>query len=403
MSPLDGDLLNRRGLRAAATAADPYSTGRRHMSAGQAFIGRWVVSNLMGLSVGDWLALLAENRFAVGPRYWSRAAVISALSLINSGAGLAERIAYGRAIRHARPRAPIFILGHWRSGTTLLHNLMALDPRFAAPNLYETMFPNGFMVTEAWQAPLWKRCVPETRLIDNMKLGTDLPQEDELALAILTRRSPYMGHSFPRRWAFYMRYLDFAGVSEAERQSWKKSFYDYACKLTVFRNGRTLLLKSPPHTARIPLLLELFPDARFIHIHRDPYRVYQSSLHMLTEGLPLAKMQTGDLPNPEDFVIERYTRLYDAYFAASDALPADRIVEVRFETLAQDPIGTIDTIYRRLGIDGVEPLRPALESQQAELRHYAQNSYEPLGMAVRERIAQAWQRSFETWGYDPAA
>jgi omega-hydroxy-beta-dihydromenaquinone-9 sulfotransferase len=401
LTGIDGDLLTRRTLRRLATEADPYATGHSHMSPTQAFIGRWLVSNLMGLSLGDWAMLATENRFAIGPRYWSRAAVTTILSLLNSTFALAERVAFGQAIAAAQPRAPVFILGHWRSGTTLLHNLMALDHRFAAPNLFETMLPHGFLVTESWQAPLWSHFVPETRLIDNMPLGIDLPQEDEFALAILTRYSPYMGHSFPRRWAHYMRYLDFRDVEASERARWQQGVMRYARRLTVHRGGRRLVLKSPPHTARIPLLLELFPDARFIHIHRDPYRVFQSSLHVLTEGLPLAKMQSGDLPAPEDFVIDRYNRLYDAYFGARPGVPPDRLVEIGFSTLQRDPVGTMRQLYRDLDIDGFALLQPALETYCSNLGGYAQNRYPDLDLSLRQRIAKAWQRSFEAWGYDP--
>lgn len=402
MTGIDGDVLDRDGYRGVATEADPFATGRAHMSPVQAFVGRWLISNLMGLTVSGWSNLLVRNRFAIDPRYWSRGLVISLLSLFNSGAHLVERIQYGPAIAAAKPVAPIFILGHWRSGTTLLHNLMALDPRLAAPNLFETMFPDGFMVTERWQAPLWARFVPSTRLIDNMPLGTDLPQEDELALSILTGYSPYLGHSFPRRWEHYMRYLDFRDATPQEKRSWQRGLLAFMRKLTVHRGGRTLVMKSPPHTARIPLLLELFPDARFVHIHRHPYRVYQSSLHMLTQGLPLSKMQNGDLPAPEDFVIERYRRLHDAYFRDRALIPAGRLVDVAFDDLAGDPTATLTRIYDTLGLGSIEPLRGALAKEEARLATYRQNRYRPLPQATRHRIAREWQRAFDAWGYSTA-
>ena len=400
MSGIDGDLLTRQSIRRLATEADPYATGRRHMSPTQAFIGRWLVSNVMGLTVGDWIRLAAENRFAIGPRYWSRATVTTVLSLFNSTFAVAERMKFGRAIATTPVQAPVFILGHWRSGTTLLHNLMALDPRFATPNLFETMLPHGFLVTEEWQAPLWKRFVPDTRLIDNMPLGIELPQEDEFALGILTRCSPYMGHSFPQRWSHYMRYLDFRDVGDDEIRRWKQGFIRYARRLTLHRGGRRLILKSPPHTARIALLLELFPDARFVHIHRDPYRVFQSSLHMLTEGLPLAKMQSGDLPAPEDFVIERYNRLHDAYFGARGDVPRGQLIEIGFDDLRREPVATIARLYEQLELEDFHEMQPRLESYGQTLRDYSQNRYPPLDAQQRRRIAGAWDRSFTHWGYD---
>ena len=400
MSGIDGDLLNRQSIRRLATEADPYATGRRHMSPTQAFIGRWLVSNVMGLTFGDWIGLAADNRFAIGPRYWSRAAVTTVLSLLNSTFAVAERVKFGRAIATMPLQAPVFILGHWRSGTTLLHNLLALDPRFAAPNLFETMLPHGFLVTEDWQAPLWKRFVPDTRLIDNMPLDLELPQEDEFALAILTRCSPYMGHSFPQRWAHYMRYLDFRDVGGDETGRWKREFLRYARRLTLYRGGRRLILKSPPHTARIPLLLELFPDARFVHIHRDPYRVFQSSLHMLTEGLPLAKMQSGDLPAPEDFVIERYKRLHDAYFDARDNVPAGNLIEIGFDDLRREPNETMARLYEHLKLEDFDTIRPRLVAYGETLGNYSQNRYPPLAARQRRRIAGSWERSFARWGYE---
>jgi hypothetical protein len=199
-----------------------------------------------------------------------------------------------------------------------------------------------------------------------------------------------------------MRYLDFRDVEPAQRQQWQRGLLDFVRKLTVYRGGRPILLKSPPHTARIKLLLELFPNARFIHIHRNPYRVFQSNLHMLTEGLPLAKMQSGDLPAPEDFVIDRYNRLHDAYFADRALIPAGHLVDVKFETLAADPVGTLEHIYRALDLGSIETLRPALEAERDRLRSYAQNRYRPLDNRTRDRLAQVWQRSFDAWGYDPA-
>jgi LPS sulfotransferase NodH len=122
---------------------------------------------------------------------------------------------------------------------------------------------------------------------------------------------------------------------------------------------------------------------------------------MLTEGLPLAKMQSGDLPAPEDFVIERYNRLHDAYFADRGLIPAGHLIDVRFEDLAADPVGTLERVYRALDLGPIDPIRPALEAERDRLRDYVQNRYRPLADATRQRLTREWRRSFETWGYDP--
>ena len=101
-----------------------------------------------GLTVGNWLRLLASRP----PMHLSslpRLASISALSVLNSWNELVETcLLGGRVSRQKIEHPPIFILGHWRSGTTLLHNLMTLDPQFTYPNLYHVIYPGHFLLTE---------------------------------------------------------------------------------------------------------------------------------------------------------------------------------------------------------------------------------------------------------------
>src|ERR687897_692102 len=100
---------------------------------------------LAGVTFGDWLALLAANGFRVHPSCLPRALSIASYSLMNSAARCLEQLRYGAAIRKTEVQPPLFVLGHWRSGTTLLHDLLAVDGRFACPNLYEVMYPHTFL------------------------------------------------------------------------------------------------------------------------------------------------------------------------------------------------------------------------------------------------------------------
>ena len=90
-----------------------------------------------GMTVLPWLRLLARNHFAVSPGRIPMALAVSALAPLHSTAALAQRVRFGQALAHpADGPPPLFIIGHWRTGTTLLHELLALDPQFRCPSAF---------------------------------------------------------------------------------------------------------------------------------------------------------------------------------------------------------------------------------------------------------------------------
>ena len=291
------------------------------------FIARHVFHPLQGMTLGDWWALLRRHRFAIDLQHWPRALVQTAVSASNSVNARIERGRFGRRIEAARVEAPLFILGHYRSGTTHLHNLLALDPQFAAPTFFQVLNPHTFLTTERWAAPVVDRLVVRRRYQDEMALGAGMPSEDEFASCTMTGLSPYMGWCFPGDGADYDRYLTFRDAPESEVARWKHALTTFLKKLTV-RYGRPLVLKSPPHTARIRLLLGLFPDARFVHIHRDPYVVFRSTRHMIRVVQPLYHLREGPVQDGDDRIISVYTEMYDAYFEERGLIPEGRLCEV---------------------------------------------------------------------------
>src|SRR4029079_7278292 len=99
---------------------------------------------------------------------------------LNSFASVFDRLVFGHRVRSNKLKeTPLFVLGHWRSGTTLLHELLILDPRHTYPTTFECFAPNHFIWTEWFLAPLTRWLLPKKRPMDNMTAGWDLPQEDE--------------------------------------------------------------------------------------------------------------------------------------------------------------------------------------------------------------------------------
>ena len=173
-------------------------------------------------------------------------------------------------------RPPVFILGHWRSGTTYMHNIFSCDKAFGCCTTYQTVFPHLML----WGAPFFKRCMsilmPSERPTDSMSLGVDLPQEEEFALSNMTPCSHYHFWMFPRHMAEYRdKYLTFEKATSDEREDFKRAL-DKMMRIALRTSGRRRYLsKNPPHTARVGMLLEMYPDAKFIYIVRNPYVVFR--------------------------------------------------------------------------------------------------------------------------------
>jgi hypothetical protein len=365
---------------------------------------RWSVSHnyLAGISAGDWWRLLRENRFAVDPPYWHRAALITLLSFINSYYRRKEERRYGAIVENtAITRPPLFVLGHWRSGTTHLHNLLAQDTdQFAGANTYQVVNPHTFLTTEEIHTRRFAFLVPDKRPMDNMALSFESPQEDEFAMLLSCFYSLYLGVTFPRREAYYSRYLTFDGVPDSEIAEWKASLLRFAKKLT-YRYGQTLVLKSPAHTARIRILLELFPQARFVHIHRNPFTVFRSSQHYFDTATWYLYLQRPDRETIDRNIIERYNVLYDSFFAWRSRIPEGHYHEMCFEDLECDPLTEMRRLYARLALPGFNTVEPKLRDYVASLAGYKKNEYTDLPPPLRETVANSWKRSFDEWGYSP--
>ena len=350
-----------------------------------------------GMDLKTWLPHLRRNRATISPQYQSRAMFITAMSVIHTFAARMNARNEVGSLPHGALSPPIFILGHWRSGTTFLHNLLACDPQFGAPTLLQTLYPTSFSVVEHL-VRRFQFLVPRNRLIDGVGFGFDYPQEDEFALCNATTLSPYMRWLFPQQHALYDVYLTLQHASAAEIAEWKQALLGFLHKVT-YHTQRTLVLKSPAHTARIRLLLELFPTARFIHLIRHPVAVFQSTKHLHQQMWRMNTLQRCEGIDLDEMVLRDYEALYERFFVEHHLIPEGNLCQVRYEDLVQNPIHTILSAYDRLSLTGFGQLHARLGGYLAQLREYRGNGYPPLPDRLQQRVHERWQRSFELWGY----
>jgi hypothetical protein len=354
--------------------------------------------SLCGATFSDWQRVLKDNGSAVDAPYSCRAVALSLGCLSNSVHAWLEKTLHGSRIAKIDIKPPIFILGHWRTGTTHLHYLLARDQRFATPNTYQVSYPHTFLITEKIGARLGGLLIPSKRPMDEVHMSFQTPNEDEFAICQMTLCSPYLGFTFPRRQPHYDQFLTLRSASATDIAQWKSALVHFLKKLTL-RYDRPLVLKSPPHTCRIRILLELFPSARFIHLHRNPYTVFQSTRHWIPAAGPWFHLQRPNYEQLDERILHMYREMYDAFFEERALIPANQFHEVGFEELEQDPMSAMRKIYERLDLPSFDLVEPVLAQYLSGLAAYRKNVFPALSANLRERIASDWRPSFREWGY----
>ena len=355
------------------------------------------VRNWHGMPLGVWLRALGANHFAVPASCALQALRMTGFACANTLLHWADRFVYDRPVARAPdPRPPLFIVGHWRTGTTLLHELMVLDPQFGYPTTYQVMTPHHFLLSDGVVPALLAHAMPAKRPMDNMEVGFDRPQEDEFALCNLGLPSPYLKWAFPNT-DTSDNALDLADLSEADRRRWVAGFRRFLRRL-AFRDPRRTVLKSPTHTARVGALAAAFPGAQFVHIVRDPRAVFPSTVHTWRQMWSSVAFQEPTFDGIEEYVLSSFERMYRAFERDRPTLSAEQLHEVKYEDLIRDPVGELEKIYNRLGLEGFARARPRLEDYAAKSKAFRTNRHD-MADDVWQRIAGRWRGYIERYSY----
>ena len=353
----------------------------------------------LGFDLFSWFRVLARYRFRIGLRQVPIALAITLLGAVQTLLRLAEHLIYRKKIARTKiADSPIFIIGHWRTGTTHLHELLALDPRFTYPTTYECFSPHHFLVSKWFVAPFFKYVLPATRMQDNMAIGLDHPQEEEFALCMLGVVTPYMNCAFPHQKAEYLRFYDLDRIDRREAQRWEDAFVRFLKKVTLLR-PKTLILKSPPHTFRVATLLRLFPRARFVYLVRNPYEVFLSTVHLWKSLSKALSLQSVDFTGLEEYVLEVFNLMHQKFEDTRGLIPQSQLCTIRYEDLVVDPIRQLRILYENLGLDGFDAVVPALQKYLAGVADYQKNTY-TLSPEIHARITQRWGAFIAQYGYD---
>ena len=351
--------------------------------------------------LGVWLRLIADNG-GVPRHYWGKLARVLAISAATAPLRVAERLCYGpsRMARVAIERAPLYIQGFGRSGTTHLLNLLAQDPDFGVISTFQAIASPMFLIGRGRLERLAARRVPATRPMDNMAVSLDLPQEEEIALANTSHLSSAHHLSFPRRAKAYLTKYATMRLTPSELERWERAYLDVLRKATLASGGRRLVLKSPTNLGRTAELLRLFPDAKFIHIVRNPYIVYQSMTHLYRTMLPICQLDDVEPEAVAEAILDSYATMMRQYMMDRESIPAGHLAEVRFEDLETFPMAEVERLYAELSLPGWKRARKPIADYLETLSGYRKNVHR-IDPETIDLVDRKWGFAVEAWGYRP--
>jgi hypothetical protein len=296
-------------------------------------------------------------------------------------------------------KQPIFILGHWRSGTTHLHYLFHRDPNFGTLSNYQSFLHNIALLSKSWLKVLLSPLMPETRPQDNVKVNPDLPAEEEQPLSVMSTKSGFHTWNFPSNRSYFDKYNTFKGISAAEKKAWQEDYQTVLKNISFFNDGKQLVLKNPHNTSRVKELLELFPESKFIFIHRNPYDVFVSTRHLMFRAVRVSFLEFISHEAIEDMIFYFFTNTMKKYIAERDLIPKENLVEVSFDQMEADSGAQIERMYRELNLPGYLEAKPNFDEYLASVKNYKKNKFRNMRPEIQERINKEWKFAFDEWGY----
>lgn len=351
---------------------------------------------LRGMHFPTWIRLLRQHN--VEWRYVWRIMDITMTSLACWPMDIIEKAVTRRTSHSISVEQPVFIIGHWRSGTTYLQQLLWSSGDFGCVSMFHCAAAGRFIAF----GPLWRRVLsvlfPSGRAQDNVHLEIDGPAEEESAMARISDQAFDHCYHFPGDAKQIITRSVLFEDGKSSKSEWMHIYAGFIESVTLELSGRRLLLKSPANTARISTLARMYPDARFIHIYRNPYEVFYSTRKMWQTLIAQQSFQDVDAESIDEVIFWTYRQLMQRYQADAGHLAPDRLMEISYEQLLDSPLETLRELGHWLGSSWSAETEAGIRNFLEETAGYSRNSFQ-FDDDVLQRIEKEWGTFIEHYGY----
>jgi hypothetical protein len=333
------------------------------------------INLMMGTRFTTLLQIVFRNGIGLNPKFILRFLSLLPSSLLVEIFILIEKIKYGEKIKKTDiEKPPVFIIGHWRSGTTFLQQLIHLDNQFTAPTVVQVITPEHFLISTKYWVPVLNAIMPKKRPMDEIEMKPLAPFEDEWALLRMGSETPLLNVFFPSsKTKFLSGAEDFIPKGE-NLVKWKNNFMLFSKKITYLTH-KQIVYKNPFHTPRIPIIAGMFPGARFIHIVRHPYKIVPSAIYTWDIVSGQNALKTGWKSPSVEETAGIVNDFWQSVNENKGKLRENQFVEVKYEDLENNPVRELKRIYAKLNLHFAPELEASIIQFMEEKKNYKKNVF----------------------------
>ncbi|MEM7550148.1 MAG: sulfotransferase [Bacteroidota bacterium] len=354
------------------------------------------ISTLAGSSLRNYFKVLSGNK--IESRFYLKVFLSLLIILIGTPFRWIESLKFNQKIKKFEfEEPPLFILGHWRSGTTFLHNVLCQDPVAGYLTTYNSLFPH-YLGSKWLFETFMSVTMPDKRPADNVKLDTRYPQEEEFSIGNVHPYSYYNFWYFPDRYKeYYDCYVRFK--DKKVKEVWKEKYRRHIIKSLLDTNGRRAIFKNPVLTGRVHALTELFPNANFIHIYRNPVVVFLSTRKFFRELFPTLWFHEISNDEIDEMIFTTFIKMVNDFEEQKKLIPEGQLIEIKFEQFEESPKEHLSDIYSQLKLDSWELAAPQFEKYISAQKSYKKNNYK-ISQKDLDRVLHEWGFAMKLWNYE---